>query len=296
MTQRRLSGVSTSILLLSLIVSYVIGALPIFAGDETYTVYLPSIDNQPPPDFAEKVLIPAGSFQMGCDPNRENEFECDLETNYDLLHTVALSAYRIDKYEVTNSRYWACADAGTCTPPVRSGSFTRDSYYANPTYANFPVVNVTWAQADSFCRWSGGMLPTEAQWEKAARGSTDTRMFPWGDAPINCTLANGRTAPGVDGQCQSDTTEVGRYPDGASPYGVLDMSGNVYEWVNDWLSGLYYEDSPAVDPTGPASGEYKVLRGGSFLSFAEGLHVAFRLGNVPDDDDVAVGFRCAYAP
>ena len=144
-------------------------------------------------DPAEEILIPAGSFQMGCDITNPAESGCD-DYSWQVaelpLHTVTLSAYAIDKYEVTNARYQACVAAGGCTAPQQSSSYSRPAYYGNPTYADYPVLNVTWHQANAFCAWAGKRLPTEAEWEKAARGDSDTRKYPWGDSAPNCTKAN----------------------------------------------------------------------------------------------------------
>ena len=175
-------------------------------------------------------------------------------------HTVYLDAYSIDKYEVANARYQACVDAGGCTAPHDPSSATRTSYYGNPDYAGYPVINVDWGQAETFCAWEGKRLPTEAEWEKAARG-TDGRIYPWGNQNPTCDLANGV----VQGKrCVGDTSPVGSYAAGASPYGVMDMAGNVWEWVNDWYDENYYSHSPASNPPGPATGDTRVLRGGSW--------------------------------
>jgi len=240
----------------------------------------------------EMVLIPAGEFMMG--RSAKDEFtscqevsqDCQLSAFMDEepIHKVILDAFSIDKTEVTNALYKDCEDQGVCDPPQDSNSNSQASYYGNPEFDDYPVIYVTWDQAKTYCEWRGGRLPTEAEWEKAARG-TDGRTYPWGET-IDETFANFNYSVG-------DTTAVGSYENGKSPYGVYDMAGNVWEWVADWYSETYYQRSPAENPPGPASGDMRVLRGGSWGLVGLSVSTSYRYARDPSDTSPDLGFRCA---
>ena len=189
------------------------------------------------------MYVPAGEFEMG-----SNNGESDEKP----VHTVYLDAFWIDKTEVTNAQYRLCVQAGVCAIPI-------GKYFDNSNYTDHPVVYVYWQDANNYCSWVGRCLPTEAEWEKAARG-TDGRTYPWGEG-LDCSKANYYWCGKFN-----EISPVGYYPQGASPYGVLDMAGNVWEWVSDWFSSGYYNQSPSSNPQGPASGDTHGLRGGSWYS------------------------------
>jgi formylglycine-generating enzyme required for sulfatase activity len=215
------------------------------------------------------LYVPAGEFTMGSDTGHNDERP---------VHTVYLDAFWIDQTEVTNGMYKTCVQSGKCAKP------SSIDYYG---FTNYPAVNVNWNDAAAYCSWAGRRLPTEAEWEKAARG-TDGRTYPWGNEAPNDNLLN------YDGHPTGDIAKVGSYPNGASPYGAYEMAGNVWEWANDWYGKTYYQDSPSSNPLGPESGEYRVIRGGSLNDAGSSVRVTYRNWNIPADEyHLSIGFRCA---
>jgi formylglycine-generating enzyme required for sulfatase activity len=230
-----------------------------------------------PKDGAEIIYIPAGSFTMGADSDSRYFWGAEAPE-----HQVTLAEYWIYRTEVTNGMYRACAAEKKCPRPAQIKSNTRRDYYENSQYDDYPVIYVSWRDATSYCQWAGGRLPTEAEWEKAARGE-DGRMFPWGNHSAQPHLAN------YDSR---DTEAVGSYPEGASPYGVYDMAGNVLEWVFDYFQATYYQASPDENPRGPATGERRVYRGGAWHHLDEALRSAARASARENYTGVDIGFRC----
>ena len=233
-------------------------------------------------------LIPAGEFLMGS-PDSDTDAESDEKPQ----HRVFLDEYYIDVYEVTNAFYTACVTAGECASPVGGNSSrTHNNYYNSSVFEDYPVVNVDWNQAADYCVWRGSRLPSEAEWEKAARGGLDGSKYLWGDNAPDCYRLN---YWGKDGGCVGDTSPVGSYE--SNGYGLYDMAGNVWEWVQDWYQADYYgSQSIWRNPFGPSSGEHRVLRGGSWNYVARDLRIAVRYMNTPSFGFDYRGFRCASMP
>ncbi len=250
-------------------------------------------------DDMQQVYVPAGTFTMGAAIQDKEAIASEKPA-----HEVYLDAYWIDRTEVTNSQYARCVSAGTCQPPTafgqeRTNSIHYEWYYGNPQYDDYPVIYVDWDAAQTYCEWAGRRLPTEAEWEKAARG-TDQRWYPWGNKNIRSSFVNlaDRSAHydhsyNLINDGFVDTAPVGNYPKGASPYGAYDMAGNVWEWVEDWYSQTYYSQSPVENPTGPESGTRKVLRGGSYNNSNWSIRTTMRSYLGPLYGYGYVGFRCA---
>jgi len=250
-----------------------VGILPTDMPVETEESLSPSDEPVPPAfnqvDGAVVVYVPEGEFLMGNEAYNAKADEIPA-------HMVFLDAYWLYQTPVTNQQYRQCIVAEVC-----EGSIGR--YPEN----DLPAVNVTWFDAMNYCEWAGGRLPTEAEWEKGARG-TDGRTYPWGDMMPTCELANYKNCYG------SEAIPVGLLTGNVSPYGALDMVGNVWEWVFDWYDAEYYAASPYENPTGPimVDEEFRGQRGGSFENNPDLLSVTLRGRSGPDKADYRKGFRC----
>jgi serine/threonine-protein kinase len=245
-----------------------------------------------PIDGAEMVYVPPGEFLMGSG-------EVYALANEAPEHIVYLDSYWIYKHEVTNAQFAAFLnqegnqgegdanwfDVGDEDARIYNSG---DVWIPQNGYADHPVVEVSWYGAQAYCNWIGGRLPTEAEWEKAARGE-DGRKYPWGDEGALCRVVN-------YGGCVFETVPVGSYPAGASPYGLLDMAGNVWEWVYDWYDEDYYISSSESNPSGPIEGVDHVVRGGAFLANSSTHRTSYRYWLPPFYTDLNFGFRCAYSP
>jgi sulfatase modifying factor 1 len=301
----------------------------------TGTSYATGAEKKAPPakeivgkDGAPMVLVPAGEFLMGSTTTMIEEWskiddcgpakQCNLEDEFP-QHPVMLDAFLIDKLEITNARYFKFVQAAKHRPPVNpkdAQDRTRNLWEGGkvpPAVANLPVVNVDWDDAKAYCEWAGRRLPTEAEWEKAARGP-DGRVFPWG-AEWDRTLLNSASMWAAKDLLSYESWAAwwdakgfelletktlagllkpgGSFPGGASPYGVQDMAGNVSEWVADWAAPGYYQTSPDRNPQGPESGEKRALRGGSWYNHANAERVALRRSEYPNHRANTIGFRCA---
>ena len=226
---------------------------------------------------ADKIMAEGGEFSMGSAQGRIDEAP---------VHTVSINAFIIDKYEVTNEKYAACVEEGACTVPLKNNSLRTIDYYTNEAYKNYPVVNVTWDQAEKYCEWLGGRLPTEAEWEFAA-GGNDGLIYPWGNQFMESNL-------NYSGKNINDPEEIGINTGDQSPLGVMDMGGNVMEWVYDRYSTDYYKQSARENPFGPDFSIYRVIRGSSYLQSDYYSRVACRYYATEDSSAQDRGFRCVY--
>jgi len=221
---------------------------------------------------AVKVSIGQTTFLMGCDFDQSG---CS-EDAYP-AHLVSLSAFSIDRTEVTRLQYGLCIEDGVCDEPNELDIADGPSD---------PVSRVDWEDAATYCDWAGGRLPSEAEWELAARGSASA-TYPWGEGEPRCDLA-------TYDACGDGPTAVDAPPGDESALGVHGMAGNVAEWVADWYEWDYYQASPESDPTGPSDGDERAIRGGSFDDDASDLYAWTRWSDDPDEHDSDTGFRCAY--
>jgi formylglycine-generating enzyme required for sulfatase activity len=227
-------------------------------------------------DGSTIIYVPGGDFIMG-DPKATQGDNIPA-------HMVSVDGSWIHKIEVTNRMYSLCVTTGVCKPPIPDPNYPN--HYPKSDYANHPITSVTWQDAVDYCTWIGGRLPTEAEWEWSALGATGD-PYPWGKEDPNCSRLNylGCTPLGT-------TAQVGSYGLGLSLFNVADMAGNVFEWVNDWYGENYYDTSPAANPTGPESGEYRVIRSSSFLSKAKSVPATLRSSQHPQSGRADLGFRC----
>ncbi len=248
--------------------SILLGSLPAFAAHPV-----------PERDPAPMVTIPAGPFTRGSDRDAGR-------TDERPRRTLDLDAFMINTYEVTNHQYLAFIAATGHKEPLNV--YGHGSLADEPGIASLPVVQVTWHDASEYCRWAGKRLPTEAEWEKAARG-TDARTYPWGNTPPSPHAVNFSR----DWVAGETLRPVGSLPDGASPYGVHDLSGNAREWVQDWYAVEYYQAAATRNPRGPESGLLKVIRGGSWHSFEPDIRAAARGKGGFALKTHGTGFRCA---
>ncbi|MFO0707945.1 MAG: formylglycine-generating enzyme family protein [Nitrospira sp.] len=237
-------------------------------------------------DGVPMVLVPEGAFPMGV-PQGDRDGGRDEYPRHDVF----VDNFYIDKYEMTNGRYLEFVKATGHRIPQNPKNPTRNLWQGDTiteSLAERPVVNVDWNDAAAYCKWAGKRLPTEAEWEKAAKGTAD-RRFPWGNVePTNKHLNFNQQWIG-----EKTLMPVGSYEAGKSPFGVYDMAGNVWEWVNDWYDPRYYEKSPAKNPPGPETGTKRVLRGSGWQNETPTVRIFTRVESDPDIRNESTGFRCA---
>ncbi|MBT5028833.1 MAG: SUMF1/EgtB/PvdO family nonheme iron enzyme [Nitrospinaceae bacterium] len=240
------------------------------------------------------VFVPQGPFSMGFEIENDHEWG---DIDEDPVHEVTLSPYWIDKYEVTSAEFAEFLNSNLdsahryieITPSVTIKKL-ENQYQPRPGLENLPANRVSWYGADAYCRWKGKRLPTEAEWEKAARGN-DQRIFPWGNEyPDNSRVTFRRKFSELGFKAMEPVDSM---PQGVSPYGVHHMAGNVWEWVDDWFGSATYEDEEQKDPTGPETGVSKVLRGGNWYYKAYYMRTTYRFNEKPDQFNIWQGFRCA---
>ncbi|MGE0812442.1 MAG: formylglycine-generating enzyme family protein [Vicinamibacterales bacterium] len=268
-------------------------AIAAFAAASGAAVPVDGRQSGPPAAGAARVTVPAGEFWMGRTRLwMMDEIGWQVRERFDdrPVHRVRLDAFAIDAYEVTNGDYAAFVAApGTgARAPFHWGGATPP-----PAKVRLPVYNVTWFDADAYCRWAGGRLPTEAEWERAARGGVEDVDYPWGNDYLDAPAAQGQPAVRhARSGASTGPVAVGSFA--ANALGLYDVSGNVWEWTADWYDLHYYSESPVDTPTGPATGRYKVIRGGSWADGETRLGtVYYRNFTAPDTAQPTIGFRCA---
>lgn len=261
-----------------------------------------------PRDGMAMVFVPGGEFVMGSDEEdidsvvqlcNEYRTPCERDWFADEMpaHKVTLGDFWIDRTEVTNAQYERCVEEGGCTVPVMEGSHSGDVYYGNTAFEAYPVTHVLWNQAQAYCAWVGAQLPTEAEWEYAARGPEGS-VFPWGNEfdgnYVNYCDASceGSSADGAFDDGYITVAPVGRYPQGASWCGALDMAGNVREYVVDWYDVEYYSRSPVENPQGAEWGRGRVVRGGWWGSGRSFVRSAYRHRDDVREVVIPTGIRC----
>ena len=227
------------------------------------------------------VYVPAGEFEMG-----STEGDDDAQP----VHTVALDGFWIDSTEVTYAQYQRCEEAGGCERPPAGTYKAQFFHYDQEGFGDHPIQQTSWEHAAAYCAWAGGRLPTEAEWEYAARGP-EGYVYPWGDSEPDCDKANYQAGAGL--WCVGDSSPVGSHPTGASWCGAQDMAGNVAEWVADSYAADTYATSPSMNPTGPSSGSQRVVRGGGAVSYRFGVRSYARQSLPFDFQPGDTGFRCA---
>ncbi|MDF0667358.1 MAG: SUMF1/EgtB/PvdO family nonheme iron enzyme [Nitrospira sp.] len=237
-------------------------------------------------DGAPMIVVPAGSFPMGVPAGARDGGRDEYPR-----HDVFVDTFAIDKFEVTNGRYLEFVKSTGHRVPQNPRNPTRNLWQGESitdSLTDRPVINVDWFDAEAYCRWAGKRLPTEAEWEKAAKGTSD-RRFPWGNVEPTSKHLN-YNQPWIG---EKTLMPVGSYEAGKSPYGLYDMAGNVWEWVDDWYDARYYEKSPKKNPKGPDTGTKKVIRGAGWQNETPTVRIFTRVESDPTVRNESTGFRCA---
>ncbi len=249
--------------------AYFVSVSQVQGGEESLLSNLAT--GVPVREVGAQVWVPPGTFYMGA---AEGLADPDEEP----LHSVYLDGFWMDRYVATNGEFRACVEAGVCGAPAVEWGYLQDitwveDYFTNPLYDGFPVVFLQYQEAKDYCGWRGMTLPSEAQWEKAARGVREEPGYTWGTLEPTCDIAN-YNDDGIF--CEGGPQPVGTYNQNISPYGAVEMAGNVWQWTSDWYSPSYYEESPCDNPMGPQEGDVRVLRGGAWYYSLDALSVTYR--------------------